>query len=176
MKRCEVRALFCGPAFRVPRSAFTLVEVLAALLFLAIAVPAIVGALSVASRTSEVAERSSIAGGLAENKLNEMLVDNAWQSAAQSNGDCGADYPSYHWQMSTQTWAGGTNTTGTGATTPTTTSTTGTTGTSSLTELSVEVFYPVQGSEHNVRLTTVVNSSATATATPPPTSGTSTTK
>ena len=172
---CELRALFCGSAFRVPHSAFTLVEVLAALLFLAIAVPAIVGALSVASRTSEVAERSSIAGGLAENKLNEMLVDNAWQSAAQSNGDCGADFPFYHWQMSTQTWAGGANTTGTGTATPTTSSTTtGTTGTSSLTELSVEVFYPVQGSEHSVRLTTVVNSSATPT--PTPTSGTSTTK
>ena len=157
------------------RSAFTLVEILASLLFLAIAVPAIVGAFSVASRTSEVAERSSIAGGLAENKLNEMLVDNTWQSAAQSNGDCGADFPSYRWQMSTQTWAGGTNTTGTAAATPTT-SATGTSGASSLLELSVEVFYPVQGSERSVRLTTVVNSSATASASPTPASGTSTTK
>ena len=99
-----------SPAFRIPHSAFrdsafTLVEILASLLFLAIAVPAIIGAFGIASRTSEVAERSSIAGGLAENKLNEMLVDNAWQSAAQSNGDFGADFPAYRWQMSTQTWA-----------------------------------------------------------------------
>ena len=162
------------PASRLRSAAFTLVEILASLLFLAIAVPAIVGALSVASRTSEVTERSSIAGGLAENKLNEMLVDNAWQSAAQGNGDFGEDFPSYRWQMSTQTWAGGTPTTGTGATPTTTTTTTGATGTSSLSELSVEVFYPVQGSERSVRLTTVVNSSATAT--PTPASGTASTK
>ena len=157
--------------------AFTLVEVLASLLFLAIAVPAIVGALGIASRTSEIAERSSLAGGLAENKLNEMLVDNAWQNAAQSNGDFGADFPAYHWQMSTQTWAGGTNTTGTGTTT-TSNTTTGTTGTTSLTELSVEVFYPVQGSEHRVRLTTLVNPSSTTagTNTTNTTSGTTSTK
>ena len=158
------------------QAAFTLVEIIASLLFLAIAVPAIVGALGVASRTSEVAERSSVAGGLAENKLNEMLLDNTWQSAAQSNGDFGADFPSYRWQMTTQTWAGGNNTTGTGTTTTTANPTTGAANTTSLTELAVEVFYPVQGSERSVRLTTVVNSSS-PTATPTPaSSGTSTTK
>lgn len=147
--------------FRI-RGGFTLVEILASLLFLAIAVPAIVGALGLASRTSEVAERSSLAGNLAENKLNEMLVDKAWQSAAQSNGDFGADFPYYRWQMSTQTW-NDTNNPGTG-----TTSTTNTGGTDAngMTELSIEVFYPVQGGEHSVRLTTLVNtSSATTTGT-----------
>ena len=149
---------------RPPAGAFTLVEVLASLLFLAIAVPAIVGALGIASRTSEIAERSSLAGGLAENKLNEMLVDNAWQNAAQSNGDCGADFPFYRWQMSTQPWAGGTGTTATG-------NTPGATTGSNLTELSVEVFYPVQGSEHSVRLTTLVNASSAATGTTTSTTG-----
>ncbi len=153
---------------------FTLVEILASLLFLAIAVPAIVGALGLASRTSEVAERGSFAGNLAENKLNEMLLDNAWQGAAQSNGDFGPDFPLYHWQMTTTAWAGGgvtgTSTTGTGTTsatsTPSTNNTaTGTTGTSSLNELSVEVFYPVQGSEHSVRLTTLVNAAAATSST-----------
>ena len=165
------------------RAAFTLVEVLASLLFLAIAVPAIVAALGVASRTSEVTERTSVAGSLAENKLNEMLVDNTWQSVAQPNGDCGADFPFYHWQMSTQTWAGATNPAGTGGlggtptATTTTNTTTGTTGTSGLTELSVEVFYPVQGSERSVRLTTVVNaSSPTPSPTPASSSTSATTK
>ena len=154
-------------AAQARRGGFTLVEILASLLFLAIAVPAIVGALGLASRTSEVAERGSLAGSLAENKLNEMLLDNAWQSVAQSNGDCGADFPYYHWQMSTQTWTGLNNTgTGTGATS--TNTSTGSTGISGLTELSIEVFYPVQGSEHSVRLTTLVNTSST-------TSGTTTT-
>lgn len=159
---------------RISRSAFTLVEILASLLFLAIAVPAIVGALGLASRTSEVAERESLAGNLAENKLNEMLVDNAWQSAAQSNGDFGADFPFYRWQMSNQTWTGVS-----AAATPSTSNTgTGSPGTSGMTELSVEVFYPVQGSEHSVRLTTLVNtsSSTTGTTTTTGTSSSSTTR
>ena len=139
------------------RSGFTLVEVLASLLFLAIAVPAIVGALGIASRTSEMAERSSLAGSLAENKLNEMLVDSAWQSAAQTNGDFGTDFPLYRWQMSTQAWAGTTANTGT--------TSTNTSGTGTMTELAVEVFYPVQGNEHSVRLTTLVSTTATTGAT-----------
>ena len=136
---------------------FTLVEVLASLLFLAIAVPAIVGALGVASRASEIAERSSIAGNLAENKLNEMLLGNAWQSAAQPAGDFGADFPYYRWQMATQTWAGNTANTGTTSASAL--------GAGTLTELSVEVFYPVQGSEHSVRLTTLVGATTTTTTT-----------
>ena len=137
---------------------FTLVEILASLLFLAIAVPAIVGALGVASRASEVAERSSVAGNLAENKLDEFLVGNAWQSAAQPAGDFGADYPNYRWQMTTQTWAGNTANIGTTSASAL--------GSNTLTELAVEVFYPVQGSEHSVRLTTLISppvSSATTT-------------
>ena len=138
---------------RTSRAGFTLVEILASLLFLAIAVPAIVGALGVANRTAEVAERSSVAGNLAENKLNELLVGNAWQSAAQGSGDCGADFPNYRWQTATQTWAGNTANTGT--------TTASALGANTLTELSVEVFYPVQGSEGSVRLTTLVSASAT---------------
>ena len=164
------------PARSRKDGAFTLVEVLASLLFLAIAVPAIVAALGVASRTSEVAERSSLAGELAENKLNEMVLDNAWQSAAQSNGDFGSDFPLYRWQMATQTWAGATvngAATGSTGTVSTTNTATGSTGTTSLTELSIEVFYPVQGSEHSVRLTTVVNASSTAAGTTTTTTGTS---
>ena len=146
---------------RTSRAAFTLVEILASLLFLAIAVPAIVGALGVASRASEVAERSSVAGNLAENKLNEFLVGNAWQSAAQPSGDFGTDFPNFRWQMTTQTWAGNTANTGTTSTSAL--------GANTLTELAVEVFYPVQGSEHSVRLTTLVSppvSSSSSTTTP----------
>lgn len=141
------------PTPRRRHAGFTLVEILASLLFLAIAVPAIVGALGLASRTAEVAERSSTAGNLAENKLNEMLVDNAWRSAAQNSGDFGTDFPFYRWQTSTQAWTG--NTADTGSTS------TNTSGTGTMTELAVEVFYPVQGTEHSIRLTTLVSASPT---------------
>ncbi len=136
-------------------AAFTLVEILASLLFLAITVPAIVWALGVASRAAELTERGSLAGNLAQNKLNEMLVGNAWQNAAQPGGDFDTDFSLYRWQMTTQAWTGTTANTGT--------TSTNTTGSGTMTELTVEVFYPVQGTDRSVRLTTLVGSTATTT-------------
>lgn len=51
------------PRYRASQ-AFTFVEVFAAMLFLAILIPAIVQGLKVATRASEDAERGSIAGSL----------------------------------------------------------------------------------------------------------------
>ncbi len=78
-------------------AAFTFVEILAALLFLAVVVPAIVGALSVANRASEMAERSALAGELAQNKMSEFLVGDAWQSPPFTTGDFEGLYPGYRW-------------------------------------------------------------------------------
>ena len=58
-----------APRAARPTAAFTFVEILAALLFLALVVPTIVGALGVANRASEMAERSALAGELAQNKM-----------------------------------------------------------------------------------------------------------
>src|SRR5438309_1626171 len=66
--RCS--ANLCVSALKA-RGGFTFVEVLAALTFLAILVPTLLGALSIANRASVMAERSAIAGQLGENKLNE---------------------------------------------------------------------------------------------------------
>ena len=122
-------------------SAFTFVEVLAALLFLAVVVPAVVTALTVSNRASEITDRGNLASELAENKLNELLTDNAWQSAGSTgSGTFGDDLPGYHWEMTADSWATDT--------------------TNAVSELRVEVFYPVQGKERSVRLTTLVNPSA----------------
>jgi hypothetical protein len=119
--------------------AFTFVEVFAALVFLAILVPAIVEGLTLANRVSIVTERGSIAGELAENKMNEILLSStgASSSVSKSNGDFGADYPGYRWETSTDTWDQD--------------------QTNTMTELNVDVFYPVQGAERSVRLTTLVS-------------------
>lgn len=118
-------------------SAFTFVEVLAALLFLAMVVPAIVGALSVANRASEMAERGALAGELAQNKMSELLTDNAWQSPPFSSGDFAGAYPGYRWEMSSETWtADPVNT--------------------EMITLHVDVHYMVQGGDHTVRLSTLV--------------------
>jgi type II secretory pathway pseudopilin PulG len=122
---------------------FTFVEVFAALVFLAILIPAIVEGLSIANRTSIVAERSTVAGELAENKLNEILLSSTGgtdvASTMGSGGDFGTDWPGYRWQMTQGTWDQDTVNT--------------------MSQLSVEVFYPVQGSERSVTLTTLVSGS-----------------
>jgi len=124
------------------KDGFTFVEVFAALVFLAILVPAIVEGLSIANRTSVVAERSSIAGELAENKLNAILLSSTGGTATASDtgGDFGTDWPGYRWEMSQGTWDQDTVNT--------------------MSELSVEVFYPVQGRERSVTLTTLVSGTA----------------
>ena len=120
-------------------SAFTFVEVLAALLFLGVVIPAVITALTLSNRASEVADRGTTAGELAENKLDEMLVDNAWQSATGTSGTFGDAFSGYRWEMTVDNW--GTDTANT------------------VEEMRVEVFYPVQGKERSVRLSTLVNPS-----------------
>ncbi len=120
---------------------FTFVEILAALMFLAILVPAVVGGLSLSNRLSVFSERSAVANELAENKMNEMLLDDAWASSGATRGDFGAEWPGYRWEMNQTGWKGDTS--------------------NPMTELSMEVFFPVQGKEHNVRLATLVTGSET---------------
>ena len=124
------------------RAGFTFVEVLAAMLFLAIVVPAILTALTLSNRASEMTDRGTTAGQLAENKLNEILIGNAWQSATNTGGDCGADFPGYRWQLTQEPGTGDTA--------------------ASMTQLKMEVFFQTQGSERSVSLTTMVNTLATS--------------
>jgi type II secretory pathway pseudopilin PulG len=122
--------------------AFTFVEVFAALVFLAILVPAIVEGLGIANRTSVVAERGSIAGELAENKMNEILLSstNGTTADTDTRGDFGTDWPGYHWQMTQGTWEQDT--------------------VNIMSQVSIQVFYPVQGQERSVTLTTLVSGTA----------------
>jgi type II secretory pathway pseudopilin PulG len=60
------------------RSAFTLAEVLAALLFMAIVIPVAVRGLQIATLAGEVAERKSQAARVAENILNESIILTNW--------------------------------------------------------------------------------------------------
>jgi Tfp pilus assembly protein PilV len=64
--------------------AFTLAEVLAAMLFLAIVIPAAVEALHVASLAGEVAARKGAAARVADRILNESLVTTNWNNGTQS--------------------------------------------------------------------------------------------
>ncbi len=118
---------------------FTFVEILAALAFLAILIPAVVGALTVSNRAAVLAERTSLAAELAQNQLNQLMVNNAWQSAGTS-GDFGEEFPGYHWQMDQTSWSGD-------ATTP-------------MTQLTMRVTFTAQGQSREINLTTLVSTTA----------------
>jgi Tfp pilus assembly protein PilV len=120
---------------------FTFVEVLAALLFLAIVVPSIVSALTLANRASVMSERHAIAGEFAENKLTELVVDNNWANASSTSGNFGAGAVGYRWQVTTGNWAGD--------------------SINQMTELAIDVYYTVQGHEYNVHLSTLVSQPTT---------------
>ncbi len=76
---------------------------MAALLFLAIVIPAAVEALHVASGAGEIAVRKSEAARVADFVLNQSLVMTNWSSGPQSGTiDQGAD--EFHWTLSSQNW------------------------------------------------------------------------
>ncbi len=84
-------------------SAFTLAEVLAAMLFLAIVIPVAVEALHVASLAGEVAARKGAAARIADRVLNESLVTTNWTGSAQS-GVISEGALDFDWTLTTGNW------------------------------------------------------------------------
>jgi type II secretory pathway pseudopilin PulG len=124
-KRGRVRAL---------ESAFTLAEVLAALLFMAIVIPVAVQGLRVASRAGTVAERKAVAARLADSKLNELVVTRQWQSSVQK-GTIQEGWRSYSWTVESQPW----------------------TEDGAMRLVTVHVSVPVQGQDYDVAVSTLVD-------------------
>lgn len=118
--------------FNRRRPGFTLMEVLAAMTFLGILLPVILSALLLANRTSVLADRSGLAAQLAENRLGELLLADAWV-ASESRGDFGADWPGYRWELTKTAWI----------TDPT------------MTELTLRVSFEVQGATQQIQITTL---------------------
>jgi hypothetical protein len=94
---------FGTPTSKRPRAAFTLAEVLAALLFLAIVIPAAVGALHVASLAGEVAARKGAAARVADRLLNDSLVLTNWNRGRQS-GTVTEGTQEFRWTLTSQNW------------------------------------------------------------------------
>ena len=130
-------------ASRVTRhtSAFTLAEVLAAMLFLAIVIPAAVEALHVASLSGEVAVRKGVAARLADRVLSESVVTTNWNSGTQS-GTVADGSEEFRWTLTSQTWP-----------------------VDAMQLLTVEVKYAAQGHDYSVKLSTLANPLALMTMT-----------
>ena len=84
-------------------AAFTLAEVLAALLFLAIVIPAAVEALHISSLAGEVAARKGAAARVADRVLNESLVTTNWNKGTQS-GTVTEGALDFQWTLTSENW------------------------------------------------------------------------
>ncbi len=114
---------------------FTLAEVLAALLFMAIVIPVAVHGLQIANRAGQLGERKAIAARIGERVLNELVVTRQWQSASQ-RGTIHEGVLDYEWQIQLEPWNQGV-----------------------LRLLTVLVTFPVQGQNYDIRLSTLVDTS-----------------
>ncbi len=85
------------------RAAYTLAETLAALLFLAIVIPAAVEALHIASRAGTVAARRGVAARIAARVLTESVLYTNQDSGSQT-GLVSEGPVDYRWTLTRQTW------------------------------------------------------------------------
>jgi type II secretory pathway pseudopilin PulG len=88
---------------RRSESAFTLAEVLAAMLFMAIVIPVAVQALHVASTAGVVAERKAAAARVAERVLDESVVMANGSQSSQS-GTVTESGREFRWTLRNETW------------------------------------------------------------------------
>ena len=93
----------CALAAKRRRQGFTLAEVLAAMLFLAIVIPAAVEAMHLASLAGEVAARKGAAVRVADRILNESLVTTNWSNGTQS-GTTSEGAMDFRWTLTSQSW------------------------------------------------------------------------
>ena len=120
-------------------SAFTLAEVLAAMLFLAIVIPAAVEALHVAGLAGEVAARKGAAARLADRLLNESIVTTNWNTGTQS-GTATEGAEEFRWTLNNQNW-------------PVDTA-------AGMRLLTASVTFSAQGHDYSVELSTLANGQA----------------
>ncbi len=89
------------------RAAFTLAEVLAALLFMAIVIPVALEGLRIASLAGQVGERKAVAARVAERVLNELALTGALPGG-NNNGSLTEGPHEYRWTVESAAWPEGT--------------------------------------------------------------------
>jgi hypothetical protein len=120
-------------------SGFTLAEVLAALLFMAIVVPVAIEGLHIAGLAGAVAERKGEAARIAQRVLTENLVTTNWSQSVQ-NGTTIDGQRQFRWTLRTDQWRQDPAQT-------------------AMRQLSVQVEFTAQDRKYYVNMTTLVDSS-----------------
>jgi prepilin-type N-terminal cleavage/methylation domain-containing protein len=119
------------------RRGFTLAEVLAALLFMAIVIPVAVHGLQIASQAGQVSTRKMIAAQIADRILNENLVTTQGTGTEGNKSGTIQQGPySFRYETRNEAWT-----------------------IDAMRRLSVEVYFNVQGREYDVRLSTLLDTS-----------------
>jgi Tfp pilus assembly protein PilV len=118
---------------------FTLAEVLAALLFMAIVIPAAIEGMHIASLAGTVAQRKGEAARVAQRLLAENLVTTNSSQSAQS-GTLTEGQRQFNYTMRSDPWSQDPSQNG-------------------IRQLSVEVKFTAQSRDYSVRMSTLVDSS-----------------
>jgi hypothetical protein len=124
---------------RRSESGFTLAEVLAALLFMAIVVPVAIEGLHIAGLAGAVAERKGEAARIAQRVLTENLVTTNWNQSVQ-NGTTIDGQREFRWTLRTDQW-------------------TQDPAQTAMRQLSVQVEFTAQDRKYYVNMSTLVDSS-----------------
>ena len=133
---------------RTIERAFTLAEVLAALMLMAIVVPVTIEALHTANLAGEVAQRKAIAARLGERVLTENIVAQQWNQTVQNGNEAVGPYQ-FTWTMRNDPWNPNT-------TTPATVNGS-TINSAGVHELSVVVNFMAQNKNYSVHLSTLID-------------------
>ena len=122
------------------RSGFTLVEVLAAGLLIAIVIPVVMQGISIGSAAASSTKRHDEAAGLAQSKLAEIIATGQWQNGVLG-GNFAPDWPDYTWEAHLQPLQDNSFSSSTGAT---------------LQELNLQVTWQSRGHADSLSVSTLV--------------------
>jgi len=114
------------------RGAFTLVEVLATLMMVAIILPVAMSGISLALKVADESKRQTEAAALAQAKMAEIVAAELWRTASLA-GDFSPERPEYRWSSQVSNWQG-----------------------TRLQQLDVQVMWNYRGKDRRVTLTTLV--------------------
>jgi prepilin-type N-terminal cleavage/methylation domain-containing protein len=92
-------------------SGFTLIEVLATLMLLAIVMPAIMEGITLSTQAADSSRGRTEAAGIAQAQMGSLIATGQWQSGVLA-GDITTDLTTYHWQAATAQWPQDTTTVG----------------------------------------------------------------
>jgi type II secretory pathway pseudopilin PulG len=120
--------------------AFTLAEVLAAMMFMAIVIPVAMQGLRIASLAGEVGQRKVVAARIGNKIMNELKVTGQLQNTSQT-GVVKEGVVQYTWSVHREMWTEDT--------------------TSPMTLVTLTVTYPAQGRNYDVRLSTLLPQTTT---------------